>query len=77
MADPKVTAVGLFDEENEDDTRYSEEAAMAVREKLENMPKREGNSDYPVEEAARIAARRYFEAQFSKKPQTRVHLVRI
>lgn len=77
MADPKVTAVGLFDEENEDDIRYVEEAALAVREKLENMPKRDRNSDYPVEEATRIAARRYFEAQFSKKPQTRVHLVRV
>ena len=77
IAPPRVTAIGLFDEDNEDDAHYLSGAADAVREALEDMPAREKTSDFPAEETARVAARRYFEAQFSKKPQTRVHLMRV
>lgn len=77
LADPKISAIGLIDEDCENDERFIDEAARVVAEKIRNMPKNKRSNDYQVEETARIAARRYFESQFDKKPQTRVHLVRV
>lgn len=77
IADPKISAIGLIDEDSEHDEKFINEAARIVAEQIRNMPKTKRNNDYQIEETARIAARRYFEAQFDKKPQTRVHLVRI
>lgn len=77
IADPKISAIGLIDEDSEHDEKFINEAARIVAEQIRNMPKTKRNNDYQIEETARIAARRYFEAQFDKKPQTRVHLIRI
>ncbi len=77
VADPKISAIGLLDEESENDTRFIEGAVDAVKEKISSMKSGRLTDDYSVEEAARIAARRYFESQFHKKPQTRVHLIRV
>ena len=77
IAEPKVSAIGLLDEESDADAEYLQNAASAVQEQIRNMPKGKKTDDYSVEETARIAARRYFEAEFHKKPQTRVHLVRV
>ena len=77
IADPKITALGLFDEDSHEDDEYILSAVQAVKKALENMPKNKRTVDYSMQETARIAARRYFESEFDRKPQTRVHLVRI
>ena len=77
VADPKISAIGLLDEDCKSDAEYLEKAAKAVSEKIRNMPSGKKMDNYSVEETARIAARRYFEGEFHKKPQTRVHLVRV
>ncbi len=77
VADPKISAIGLIDEDCENDEKFIIEAAKIVAEQVRNIPKNKRSNDYQIEETARIAARRYFESQFDKKPQTRVHLIRI
>ena len=77
IADPQITALGLFDEDSHEDDDYIIAAGEAVKKALENMPGHKRNKDYSISETARIAARRYFEREFDRKPQTRVHLVRV
>lgn len=77
LAEPKISAMGLVDENSEIDSRLVEEAGEVVRKAVMSLTKEQRRTDDEVSETARIAARRYFQAQFDKKPQTRVHLVRI
>ena len=78
IADPKITAMGLFDDgDHMDDDTYTDGAIEAVKKGLSKLKDHNKNADHAIEEAARIAARRYFNTEFDKKPQTRVHLVRV
>ena len=74
---PMITALGLLDENCEIDTGINEEAVQAVAEKIRNLPKGARQDDDALAESIRITARRFFAQKFDRKPQTRVHLVRV
>jgi len=76
---PKVTALGLIDEESAEGRETLLEVADIVREAVENMPKELrlcqcDGTEKQVAEKARIAARKFFLRYCGKRPQTRVHL---
>lgn len=77
LSPPKITALGLLDENSELDTGYIEDVTAEIEEKLRSMPKAERGDDEALSEAVRITARKFFAARFDRKPQTRVHLVRV
>ncbi|MBI1216427.1 MAG: MBL fold metallo-hydrolase [Alphaproteobacteria bacterium] len=77
VAPPKVTAMGLLDESSEVDAEYIEGVVEEISKKIENTPKGLRRDDDELGEQIRITARRYFSKKFDRKPQTRVHLVRI
>lgn len=77
VAAPKITALGLLDDESEHDAEILAGAVDAVNAAITKIPHVTRDDSAMVEEAIRVAARRYFSAQFDRKPQTRVHLVRI
>jgi len=77
VTEPQVSAMGLIDEDCEVEAAYIQGAIKAVKERLSSLPRAQRRNDEELSEFARIAARRYFKSQFDKKPQTRVHLVRI
>jgi len=77
VADPKITALGLLDEESDADIKILGAAAAEVKLRVANMPKSLRTDDAELSETARLAARRFFSERFDRKPQTRVHLVRI
>jgi len=77
LSAPKITALGLLDENSDLDTGYIEDVTAEIEEKLRNMPKAERIDDNMLSEAVRITARKFFAARFDRKPQTRVHLVRV
>lgn len=76
VAPPKVTAMGLLDD-SELDAEYLRGVTKEISEKIRNMPAAERADDALLSEAVRITARRFFSERFDRKPQTRVHLVRI
>lgn len=77
VADPKVTALGLLDENSDLDVQYIQDVVKEIKKVIKNMPKHEREDDAVLAEAVRITARRFFNERFDRKPQTRVHLVRI
>lgn len=77
LADPKITALGLLDENSDTDAAHLDEAAAHVAEAVRSMPKTMRGSDEALSELVRVTARRYFNERFDRKPQTRVHLVRV
>jgi ribonuclease J len=77
VADPKVTAMGLLDESSELDVEYMQDVVKEISDKVRDMPKAQRADDAALSEFVRITARRFFNERFDRKPQTRVHLVRI
>jgi ribonuclease J len=77
LAMPKVTALGLLDENSETDSEHLDEVAQEISKVLKNMPKNQRGDDAALSELVRVTARRYFNENFDRKPQTRVHLVRV
>jgi len=77
LSPPKITALGLLDENSELDTGYIEDVTAEIEEKLRNMPKADRVQDDILSETVRITARKFFAERFDRKPQTRVHLVRV
>lgn len=77
LAPPKITALGLLDENSDVDVRHIREAEKAVAQALKNAPKSERMDDQVLSEIVRVTARKFFQERFDRKPQTRVHLVRI
>ena len=77
VAPPKVTALGLLDENSELDAQYIADAVKEIKKAVENAPKELRGDDDALSEMIRVTARRFFNARFDRKPQTRVHLVRI
>ncbi|MDE2336461.1 MAG: ribonuclease J [Alphaproteobacteria bacterium] len=76
-APPKVTALGLLDENSELDAQYIADAVKEIKNAVQNAPKELRGDDDALSEMIRVTARRFFNARFDRKPQTRVHLVRI
>ncbi|MDE1151214.1 MAG: ribonuclease J [Micavibrio sp.] len=77
IAPPKVTAMGLLDENSELDAGYIKDVVKEISDKIRNMPKAERMDDAILSEQTRITARRFFNDRFDRKPQTRVHLIRV
>jgi ribonuclease J len=77
IADPKVTAMGLLDDTGELDMEYMQDVVKEIALKVKNMPKNQRRDDEALSELVRITARRFFNERFDRKPQTRVHLVRV
>ncbi len=77
IAPPKITAMGLLDENSELDSEYIRDVVKEISEKMRNMPKVEREDDGALSEVVRVTARRFFNDRFDRKPQTRVHLVRV
>ncbi|TAL27380.1 MAG: ribonuclease J [Alphaproteobacteria bacterium] len=77
IADPKVTAMGLLDDTGELDMEYMQDVVKEIALKIKNMPKNQRGDDEALSELVRITARRFFNERFDRKPQTRVHLVRV
>ena len=77
LAAPRITALGLLDENSEADAQHLKEVALEISKKVANMPRDLRRSDNELSEAVRVAARRFFNDRFDRKPQTRVHLVRV
>jgi ribonuclease J len=75
IADPQVTLEGLLDGDLE--TEAKEDIADAVADAIENLSVGKLENDGEVAEAARLAARRWFNKAYDKKPITRVHVVRV
>ena len=77
MADPKVTALGLLDENSELDAQYIQDVVKEIKNVIKNLPKDQRGDDEALSELIRVTTRRFFNERFDRKPQTRVHLVRI
>lgn len=76
-ADPKVTAMGLLDETSELDAEYIDDVVKEIKQRVKNLPADVRRDNQELSEAIRVTARRFFSERFDRKPQTRVHLVRI
>ncbi|MBL8691060.1 MAG: ribonuclease J [Rhodospirillaceae bacterium] len=74
-ADPLVSLQGVVD--NDTSEGLIEGAADAVAGAFDGLGKGERRDDDAVREAARLAVRRFVNAEVGKKPQTEVHLVRL
>ncbi len=74
---PQITALGLLDDECDIDSAHLDEAEDMLSAKIRKMSKEDRQDDDILAEAVRVAARRYFNEKFDRKPQTRVHLVRV
>jgi ribonuclease J len=77
VADPKITALGLLDEGSEADSTYFDDVIALIKSKVKNMPRDHRRDDDELSEAIRVTTRRFFQENFDRKPQTRVHLVRV
>jgi ribonuclease J len=77
MAPPKITALGLLDEMSEHDAVLLNQISREVSAKIENAPQAHRADDDVLNELVRVTARRFFQEKLDRKPQTRVHLVRI
>lgn len=77
MAPVQITALGLLDENSELDAGYIDDVIAEVGEKVRNLSKDDRRDDNILSEAIRVTARRFFAERFDRKPQTRVHLVRV
>ncbi len=76
-ADPKVTALGLLDENSESDAKHIQDVVKEIRKVVTNLPKGQRSDDDALSELIRVTTRRFFNERFDRKPQTRVHLIRI
>lgn len=72
LADPKVSAHGLI--EAEEDLSW---AAAELREAVERLPKAERADDEKLRESVRIALRRALDRHTGKKPLADVHVIRV
>lgn len=77
LSDPKITALGLVDENCDLDTAEIEGLSSRIKTALQDVPKARKADDAEMSELARLTARRFFTERYDRKPQTRVHLVRI
>lgn len=77
IADPKVTALGLLDENSEIDGKHIRDVVKEIKKQVKNIPRDMRRSDEALSEEIRVMTRRFFAERFDRKPQTRVHLVRV
>lgn len=76
-APPKITALGLLDEASPADQAVIGVLADELADKMAAADKNIRLNDDALSEMIRVTARRFFSEHFDRKPQTRVHLIRI
>ncbi len=76
-ATPKITALGLLDESQPADQAILSHLEDEITDKVAAAPKELRADDAALTELIRVTTRRFFQDHFDRKPQTRVHLVRI
>ncbi|MEQ8664440.1 MAG: ribonuclease J [Rhodospirillales bacterium] len=74
VADPVLTTSGLI-EANE--PHLIEDGLDVIEDVLGRLPRRDRQDDATVQEAVRVAVRRYFRDTLDKKPVTDIHVLRI
>jgi len=75
VAEPQIAAPGLLDEEDDEDEMN--ELIGLVEESVRSLPARMREDDEDVEEAVRVAVRRWTRRLMDKKPVVRLHIVRV
>ncbi len=76
-APPQITALGLLDDASPADQAVIGVLADEIVTKVANSEKATRKDDTALAELIRVTTRRFFLEHFDRKPQTRVHLVRI
>ena len=71
----KVSLDGLLDEPAAGDAVAA--IADEIADAMDDMPKAKRGDDAELTEAVRLAARRWFNKTYDKKPVTKVHLIRV
>lgn len=77
VSPPKITALGLLDESSPADQAIITVLEDEINTRVANSEKALRADDSALSELIRVTARRFFQEHFDRKPQTRVHLVRI
>ena len=75
ITDPQVTLEGLLEGTPEAEAKSG--IADAVADAIEDLSAAKLENDGEIAEAARLAARRWFNKAHDKKPITRVHVIRV
>jgi len=75
-AAPQVSLPGLLDGMKED-TEMLDEIADAIEDAVARLPKRSRRDDEAVSEAARRAVRQAVRGRLGRRPETRIHVVRV
>jgi len=77
IADPKVSTVGLIDEENPGEKKILRDLLGEIEDTLGDMEREDLMDDHAVHEEVRIGVRRYIQVVLGMKPKTTVHVVRV
>lgn len=75
LAPPRVSLDGLL--EGDEAAAASTKISNAIDSALDALPPSKRGDDAEVGEAARLAARRWFQKNFDKKPVTKIHVIRV
>ncbi len=74
---PQVSALGLLDSEDEDDTLFARDLADEIADIIADLPAEERRRDDAVAEDVRVAVRRIVDDVLGFKPKVTVHVVRV
>lgn len=77
MADPRVSTLGLIDEEDEAEKKFLEKLHQEIVDIIDDMTDKELSDDHFVSEEMRIGLRRFCVHFLGIKPLTTIHLVRV
>jgi ribonuclease J len=77
IAAPRVTALGLLDENSELDDEYVRDVVKDIAARISELDEKTRADDAGLSELVRVTARRFFSEHFDRRPQTRVHLIRL
>jgi ribonuclease J len=75
LAPPQVSLEGLLDGDGA--TAAIASIGAAIADALGELPKAKRADDAELGEAARLAARRWYQKSFDKKPVTKIHVIRV
>jgi ribonuclease J len=75
LAPPQVSLEGLLDGDGA--TTAIASIGAAIADALDEVPKAKRADDAELAEAARLAARRWYQKSFDKKPVTKIHVIRV
>ena len=75
LAPPQVSIDGLL--EGEEALNVIAKISNAIDSALDALPHAKRGDDAEVNEAARLAARRWFHKNYDKKPVTKIHVIRV